>query len=121
MRTHIHRKNDYLRHHHSEGVVYRSFCLNSSTFAVSEIAARRWWCIESPFPTHAFADQTVCSQALRAKCTELGAAINKDYEGKFPLVAYYIYIYIYNYMLSSSRKRPGVFLIVSIGDAAAVL
>ena len=35
----------------------------------------------------------------------------------------YIYIYIYMYMsiLSSSRKRPGVFFTVSIGDTAAIL
>ena len=44
------RKNDFIHHHHPEGVVYRCFCLNSSTFAVSEIVSRRWWCIESPFP-----------------------------------------------------------------------
>ena len=41
------------RHHHPEGVVYRTFCLNSSTSAVSEIASRRWWCIES-LPISAF-------------------------------------------------------------------
>ena len=48
------RKTDSIHHHHHhhpEGVVYRSFCLNSSTFAVSEIASRRWWCIESLFPS----------------------------------------------------------------------
>ena len=45
------RKSDFIHHHHHpEGVVYRSFCLNSSTFAVSEIASGRWWCIESLFP-----------------------------------------------------------------------
>ena len=32
------------------GVVYRSCCLNSRTFAVSEMASRRWSCIESLFP-----------------------------------------------------------------------
>ena len=37
-------------HHHPEGVVSRSFCLNSSIFAVSEFVARRWWCIGSLFP-----------------------------------------------------------------------
>ena len=44
--------NDFIHHHHHhpEGVVYRSFCLNSSTFAVSQIASRRWWCIESLCP-----------------------------------------------------------------------
>ena len=35
---------------HPEGVVYRSFCFNSSTVAVSEVVSRRWWCIESLFP-----------------------------------------------------------------------
>ena len=30
--------------------MYRSFCLNSSTFAVSKVTSRRWWCIESLFP-----------------------------------------------------------------------
>ena len=45
------RKNDLIHHRiHPEGVVYRSLCLNSSTFAVSEIASRRWWCIEPLFP-----------------------------------------------------------------------
>ena len=33
------------------GLVYRSFCLNSSTLAVSKVTSRRWWCIESLFPT----------------------------------------------------------------------
>ena len=38
-------------HHHPEGVVYRNFCLNSSTFVASEIASMTWWwCIESLFP-----------------------------------------------------------------------
>ena len=45
------RKSDFVHHHHHpDGVVYRSFCLNSSAFAVSEIASRRRWCIESLFP-----------------------------------------------------------------------
>ena len=30
--------------------MYRSFWLNSSTFAVSKITSGRWWCIESLFP-----------------------------------------------------------------------
>ena len=43
--------SDFIRHHHHpEGVVYRSFCLNSSTSAVSEIASGSWWCTESLFP-----------------------------------------------------------------------
>ena len=29
------RKSDFIHHHRPEGVVYRSFCLNSSTFVVS--------------------------------------------------------------------------------------
>ena len=46
------RKSDVIHHrHHPEGVVYRSFRLNSNTFAVSDIASRRWWSIESLFPT----------------------------------------------------------------------
>ena len=45
----IHHHHHHL-HHHAEGVVYRSFCLNSSALAVSETASRRWWCIESLFP-----------------------------------------------------------------------
>ena len=32
------------------GSLYRSFCLSSSTFAVSEIVSRRRWCKESLFP-----------------------------------------------------------------------
>ena len=46
------RKSDFMHHHHHhpEGMVYRNLCLNSSTLAVSEIASRRWWCIESVFP-----------------------------------------------------------------------
>ena len=44
------RKTDSIHHHHPEGVVYRSCCFDSSTFAVSEIASRRQWCIESIFP-----------------------------------------------------------------------
>ena len=46
----ITRKTDSIQHHHPEGVVYRSFCLNSGTVAVSEAISRRWWCIESVFP-----------------------------------------------------------------------
>ena len=50
----VSRKNDFI-HHNPEGLVYRSFCLNSSTFAVSETASRRWWCIEYLFPvSHSF-------------------------------------------------------------------
>ena len=41
------RKTDSIHHHHPEGVVYRSFCFNSSTVAVSKVTSRRWWCIES--------------------------------------------------------------------------
>ena len=51
--TNTSRKSGFIHHHHHhhpEGVVYRSFCLNSSTVAVSEIASRRLWCIESLFP-----------------------------------------------------------------------
>ena len=45
----ITRKTDSI-HHHPEGMVYRSFCLNSGTVAISKITSRRWWCIESLFP-----------------------------------------------------------------------
>ena len=45
-----HRKTESIHHHHPEGVVYRSVCLNSGTVAVSNITSRRWWCIESVFP-----------------------------------------------------------------------
>ena len=31
--------------------IVRSFCLNSNIFAVSETVSRRWWCVESLFPT----------------------------------------------------------------------
>ena len=41
---------DFTRLHHQEGVLYRSFCFHSSTFAAAEIASGRWWCIESLFP-----------------------------------------------------------------------
>ena len=44
------RKTDSIHHHHPEGVVYRGFCLNSSTVAVSKFPFRWWWCIESVFP-----------------------------------------------------------------------
>ena len=45
------RKTESIHHRHRpEGVVYRSFCLNSGTVAVSEFTSRRWWCIESLLP-----------------------------------------------------------------------
>ena len=44
------RKTDSIHHHHPEGVVYRGFCLNSGTVAVSKFPLRWWWCIESVFP-----------------------------------------------------------------------
>ena len=66
------RKSDSIHRQHPEGLVYRSCCLDSSTFvyacvniyiyiyiymcvyiyiyAASEIVSRRWWCIESLFP-----------------------------------------------------------------------
>ena len=47
------RKTDCIHHHHHhhpEGVVYKNTCFNSSIFALSETAARRWWCIESFLP-----------------------------------------------------------------------
>ena len=40
----------FIHHDHPEGAVYRSFCLNSSTSAVSEIASRRWWRVEHMVP-----------------------------------------------------------------------
>ena len=51
----IYRRTDSIHHNHHhhhnpEGVVYRNFCLNSATVAVSEITSRRWWCIESLSP-----------------------------------------------------------------------
>ena len=44
------RKTDSIHHHHLEGVVYRSFCRNSGTVAVSKVTSRRWWCMEALFP-----------------------------------------------------------------------
>ena len=52
-RESAHRKSDSIHHHHTEGVVYRGFCLNSGTVAVSKVSSRRWWCMESVFPTQA--------------------------------------------------------------------
>ena len=45
------RKTDSTHHRHPEGVVYRSFCLSSATFAVAQVHSRRGWCVESLFPT----------------------------------------------------------------------
>ena len=51
MHRNIHLKTDSIQHHHHpEGVVYRNFCFNSGTIAVSKITSRRWWCVESLFP-----------------------------------------------------------------------
>ena len=47
--TDIFWKTDSINHHHPEGVVYRSLCLNYSTLAVRKVTSRRWWCIESLF------------------------------------------------------------------------
>ena len=44
------RKTDSIHHHHPEGVVYRGFCINSGTVAVSKFPFRWWRCIESVFP-----------------------------------------------------------------------
>ena len=45
------RKTDSIHlHHRPEGVVYRTFCFDSSTSAVSETASRRWWCVEISLP-----------------------------------------------------------------------
>ena len=44
------RKTDSIHHHHPEGLCREAPCLNSSAVAVSEVASRRWWCIESLFP-----------------------------------------------------------------------
>ena len=52
--------------------MYGGFCLNSSTFAVSETASRRWWCIESRFPMlEAPSQDSKCEDAsdrLRKAC-----------------------------------------------------
>ena len=66
-------KSAFIRHHHhSEGVVYRSFCLNSSTLAVSETASRRWWCIEPLFP---YLDPSGLQRApLAHSLTKVGSA-----------------------------------------------
>ena len=50
LNNYIIRKTDSIHHHHPEGVVYRGFCLNSGTVAVSKFPFRWWWCIESVFP-----------------------------------------------------------------------
>ena len=56
-------------------VVHRSFCLTSSTLAVSEIASRRWWCIESLFPVYELAqldliDRMAAMHAHRVSTTK---------------------------------------------------
>ena len=53
----VSRKTDSI-HHHPKGVVYRSFCFNSGTVAVSKVTSRRWWCIESPLPVRTGYDVT---------------------------------------------------------------
>ena len=45
------RKSDFVHHHHHpEGLVYRGFCFNSSTSAVSKVTSRMWRSVESLFP-----------------------------------------------------------------------
>ena len=54
-------------HHHPEGVVYRGFCLNSSTIAVSKgTSRRRWWCIESFFPFSESSEQAQSEEVVIA-------------------------------------------------------
>ena len=42
IKKHAYKKN--ICAYKKEDVVYSGICLDSSTFAVSEIASRRWWC-----------------------------------------------------------------------------
>ena len=75
-------QHHHRRHHHhhrattttttttttQRGVVYRSFCLNSSTFVVSEIASRRWWYIESLFPGEDNRERQLQGRGSLARC-----------------------------------------------------
>ena len=95
------RKSDLIQHHHNhhpEGVVYRSFRLNSSAFAASEMASRRW-CVESLFPLVLHEDahharRRLGSRSLHApgprlqECAQI-KRLNNNY--------YYYYYYCYYY------------------------
>ena len=81
-------------HHHLEGVVCKSFCLNSGTSAVSEVASRRWWCIEPLFPG---------KTQQNKQCISIYLSI-------YLSLSLYIYIYIYIYMyicISNASLFPG--------------
>ena len=100
--------------HHPEGVVCTSCRLNSSTVAVSETASRRWWCIESLFPSMSIAEPMPLND-WRAECTETPSqATGSLYYCEYIILYYnilwytiihwyttYIYIYIYIYMIST--------------------
>ena len=73
------------------GVVYRGVCFDSSTVAVSEIASRRWWCIESLFPGSPLRG---LSWLLEGGETALGPQGKQSTAGPGH-IRMYIYIYIY--------------------------
>ena len=98
----ISRKTDSI-HHHPERLVYRSFCLNSGTVAVSKVTSRRWWCIESLFPyIHDTARQNLDVCLCRAY--RITSFISEHFSLSLSLYIYihmcvfYIYIYIYIYI-----------------------
>ena len=77
------RKTGSIHHHrHPEGVVYRSCCINSSTFAASKVTSRRWWCIEYVFPAGG-EPKTACAQSTRSRISE-GLGQEADSYGRFP-------------------------------------
>ena len=76
-------------HHYAEGVFSSQFshtttttttqnlidCLNSRTFAVSEIASRRWWCIESLFP----GNSVVCDSSITTRFNHIRVFISSSW------------------------------------------
>ena len=98
------RKTEFIHHHSPEGVVYRSFCLSSGTFADSETASRRWWCIESLFPScTAYRQSSAASEAGTSRKTLLELSPERRTWGFAALLALfvltiYIYIYTHNYI-----------------------
>ena len=76
-------------HHHPEGVVYRNWCLNSGTVAVSNITSRRWWGTESLSPKEKHVSVMLGAPSPCQPNCEAGSCLG---------VYYYMYIIIITIM-----------------------
>ena len=115
------RKTDSRHHHHPEGVVYRGFCLNSGTVAVSKFPFRWWWwCIESVFPMIRILRSAAssCSRSSGAPrpCASSWSGIPTMlyYIILYYIICIHIYIYIYYRYIHTHNACMHIYIYIYI-------